>query len=94
MTQNELEAYDAMTRDRDRWRERAERLERLCPLWIHRGAGHNVGSLVIVCAETKADAESIIREQLNKSGLKHEPLAVTQAAFSKNSVIVCDDGDY
>jgi hypothetical protein len=29
MTPNELEAYDAMMHDRDRWRERAERLERL-----------------------------------------------------------------
>ncbi len=31
MTPNELEAYDAMMHDRDRWRERAERLESLCP---------------------------------------------------------------
>jgi hypothetical protein len=31
MTPNELEAYDAMMHDRDRWRERAERLEGLCP---------------------------------------------------------------
>lgn len=65
-----------------------------CSLWIHRGAGHYIGSLVIVCAETKGDAEEIIREQLDKSGLKDEPLEVTEAIFSKNSVIVCDDGDY
>ena len=31
MTPNELEAYDAMIADRDRWRERAERLESLYP---------------------------------------------------------------
>ena len=31
MTPNELEAYDAMMHDRDRWRERAERLESFCP---------------------------------------------------------------
>lgn len=31
MTQNELEAYDAMIASRDQWRERAERLERLYP---------------------------------------------------------------
>ena len=31
MTPNELEAYDAMIADRDRWKERAERLERLYP---------------------------------------------------------------
>lgn len=65
-----------------------------CLLWIHRGEGHYIGSLVIVCAENKADAEAIIREQLDKCGLKDEPLEVTEAAFSKNSVIVCNDGDY
>jgi hypothetical protein len=65
-----------------------------CSLWIHRGAGHYIGSLVIVCAENKGDAEAIIREQLDKCGLKDEPLEVTEAAFSKNSVIVCNDGDY
>ena len=65
-----------------------------CSLWIHRGDGHYTGSLVIVCAENKEDAEVIIREQLDKSGLKNEPLDVTKAVFSKNSVIVCDDGDY
>jgi hypothetical protein len=31
MTPNELEAYDAMMKSRDQWRERAERLERFCP---------------------------------------------------------------
>ena len=31
MTPNELEAYDAMIHDRDRWREQAKRLERLFP---------------------------------------------------------------
>jgi len=31
MTPNELEAYDAMIASRDQWRERAERLESLCP---------------------------------------------------------------
>jgi hypothetical protein len=28
MTQNELDAYDAMRNDRDQWMDRAERLER------------------------------------------------------------------
>ena len=65
-----------------------------CSLWIHHGAGHYIGSLVIVCAENKGDAEAIIREQLDKCGLKDEPLEVTEAVFSKNSVIVCNDGDY
>lgn len=31
MTPNELEAYDAMMHDRDRWKARAERLESLFP---------------------------------------------------------------
>lgn len=31
MTPTELEAYDAMIADRDRWKERAERLESLFP---------------------------------------------------------------
>lgn len=31
MTPNELETYDAMIADRDRWKERSEKLERLCP---------------------------------------------------------------
>ena len=65
-----------------------------CSLWIHRGAGHYIGSLVIVCAENKTDAETIIRDQLDKIGLKEEPLEVTEVVFSKNSVIVCKDGDY
>jgi hypothetical protein len=30
MTPNELEAYDAMIADRDRWKELAERLDRFC----------------------------------------------------------------
>ena len=65
-----------------------------CSLWIHRGPGHYIGSMVLVCAENKSDAESLIRNELDKCGLKNEPLEVTQAVFSKNSVIVCEDGAY
>jgi hypothetical protein len=63
-------------------------------LYIHNGAGHYIGSRVIVCATCREDAESLIRNELDKAGLRDEPLNVTEAKFSKNMVILFEDGDY
>jgi hypothetical protein len=41
MTPTELEAYDAMMRDRDRWRERAEAIERAAQDLIQAKGRHN-----------------------------------------------------
>lgn len=63
-------------------------------LWIHRGEGVYVGSLVIVCAESKDEAEGIIRSQLDCSGITNEPLNVKEADFTRGAVIAFDDGQY
>lgn len=64
------------------------------PLWLHRGPGHYIGSLVIVCARAKEDAESIVREQLDSCGLRSEQVSIEEVPISEGSVIVCESGDY
>ena len=64
------------------------------PIWIHTGAGHWVGSAVIVCADNKATAAAMIREELDKRGLGKEPLDIKKYPTAKNAVIHCDSGDY
>lgn len=75
----------------DNWREE---IPSPSTLWIHRGAGHYIGSSVLVCAENRIVAETLIRKQLDKVGLKNEPLEVSEVPLQQNSVITWDNGDY
>ena len=63
-------------------------------LWIHEGNGHYIGSLVIVCADSREQAEALIRKELDDSGLRKERLDVHEAELESGKVIVSKDGDY
>ena len=56
-------------------------------LWIHEGKGHYIGSVVIVEAPDWESARLIVRAELDRSGLKDEPLAVKQLNVVKNKVL-------
>lgn len=62
MNPTELEAYDAMMRDRDRWREKAEAIERAAQRLIQAKGRHNT-------AEAYKALEGI---------LSHHPVDVTR----------------
>jgi predicted secreted hydrolase len=63
-------------------------------LWIHRGQGHYIGSLVVVNAESKEAAEKITRRQLDEAGLKSEPVEIQPLEIKENSVLIFHNGDY
>jgi len=63
-------------------------------LWIHKGAGHYIGSLIIVSADSKETAEIIMREKLDSAGLKSEPLEVKPLEVKENFTLIFDNGDY
>lgn len=62
-------------------------------IYTHTGAGHYIGSTIIVIAEHESDAIEVIRNELNKSGLLHENLQITEQEI-KPCVLYVDDGDY
>lgn len=63
-------------------------------LYLHEGAGHYIGSTVLVCAENIEDAEQLIRSELDSHGLPEEPLNIREMKIQSNSVIISDGGDY
>ena len=63
-------------------------------LWIHQGNGHYVGSICVVLADTKEDAEALVSAQLISSGLTNELPDVTEYKRKNNTVVYFDDGDY
>jgi len=73
-----------------RWNTRSK----LPSIWTHRGRGHYIGSCVVVCADSRGAAETLIRERLDECGLKIEAIDVTEIPVENGNVIVCIDGDY
>lgn len=63
-------------------------------IYTHSGKGHYIGSTVVVISECREDAEKIIRELLDASGLKDEPLDIEESKITKDMVVVFEDGDY
>lgn len=62
-------------------------------LYIHEGAGHYIGSTVIVCAENFEEAEKLIQQTLFDYGLNEE-LNVNSIQIKKNTVVYVHNGDY
>ena len=63
-------------------------------IYKHEGNGHWIGSCVVVVAECKVEAETIIRNELDKSGLPNEPLNITEHEIETNTIIYFNNGDY
>lgn len=62
-------------------------------IYMHKGAGHYIGSVIIMIAEYESDAIETIRNELNKNGLIDEPLNITNCEI-KPGIIYSDNGDY
>jgi len=62
-------------------------------VYTHTGAGNYIGSAIIVIAEHESDAIEAIRNELNKNGLLHENLNITEQEI-KPCVLYVDNGDY
>lgn len=63
-------------------------------LYIHEGAGHYIGSTVIVCAENFEEAKKLIKQELIDWGLPNEELNVEEIQIKKNTTIYVCNGDY
>ena len=63
-------------------------------IYKHTGAGHYIGSCVIVVAVQKRTANSVIRRYLNSNGLKDEKLNVEEVQFADGSIVHSVNGDY
>lgn len=62
-------------------------------IYIHRGKGHYIGSIVIVIASSRAEAETLINDVLVFNNLD-EPLDIEENPIKNNEVIYIDTGDY
>ena len=62
-------------------------------VYTHTGAGHYLGSTIIVIAEHESDAIETIRNELNKNGLIDENLNITEQEI-KLGILYVDNGDY
>ena len=62
-------------------------------VYTHIGAGHYIGSAIIVIAEHESDAIETIRNELNKNGLQRENLKITEQEI-KPCVLYVNNGDY
>lgn len=65
-------------------------------IYIHNGAGHYIGPVVIVLAPSLAIAEAMIRQELDLVGLKEEELDVCQMGIGVSStrLVYSYNGDY
>lgn len=68
------------------------------PIYKHLGTGHYIGSCIVIVANSKKDAENIIRKELDESGLKTEMLDITTYPIPKYRkrplIIHSDSGNY
>ena len=62
-------------------------------IFVHMGAGHYVGSAVIVVAGTRPKAEELIRKELDDHGLEKEDFEITEKEI-ETGVVYVRDGDY
>lgn len=64
-------------------------------IYIHHGAGHYIGSKVIVLATNHQQAIDMIRKQLGESGLKNEEIKhLVVVEIDKPCIVLSDNGDY
>jgi len=63
-------------------------------IYKHIGAGHYIGSCVIVVAEDEETAKTTIRKILDDEGLEDEPLNVAQMPTKPNTIVYKHNGDY
>ena len=63
-------------------------------IYVHRGMGHYIGSVVVCLAETDEDGARIVREFLDGTGLRDEQLNIKLANNSEPGIIYAQDGDY
>lgn len=63
-------------------------------LFKHTGNGHYIGSQMVVFADSMPEAETLIRIELDTSGLQRERLNVVEVPMALNTFVVSDDGDY
>ena len=63
-------------------------------MYIHEGAGHHLGSCVIVVSDSLENAKSLIRQSLNGMGLFDEQLSITEKEISNNTIVWRESGDY
>jgi len=63
-------------------------------LFIHEGPGFYIGSTVIVSADSRMSAESLIRKELDATGLTNEKLNVRLLDDEPNTVLFSRNGDY
>lgn len=62
-------------------------------IYKHTGAGHWIGSVVIVIADCQEHAEIMIRSELDYIGLSDEGLNV-ELVSTDNGIIHSENGDY
>lgn len=62
-------------------------------IYKHTGNDHYIGSAMIVVAESMEEAETVIRDLLDKNGLPDEALNITEYKVKKG-VIHEQNGDY
>ena len=63
-------------------------------IFIHKGNGHYIGSVVVVSAETITDAVEIIEKYLIDNGLSNEALNIEEIEINDASIIYAQNGDY
>lgn len=63
-------------------------------LYKHEWMWHYIGSCAIVIAENPVGAKEIIRELLDKSGLKYEEIELTEIDIIKGATVYFADWDY
>jgi hypothetical protein len=63
-------------------------------IYKHIGAGHYIGSCVIVISENEETAKTMIRKMLDDEGLEDEPLNVVRVPTKPNTIVYKHNGDY
>lgn len=65
-------------------------------IYIHKGSGHYLGSVIVVASRNNAEAKELIRAELDLSGLKEEKVNIeeTYAIGKEPWIIYSWDGDY
>ena len=64
-------------------------------LYKHQGAGHFIGSVVLVVANSTSEAVDMIRKELDEYGLSKETVDIVEEInILPDTVVHVDDGDY
>lgn len=63
-------------------------------IYKHEGAGHYIGSCVIVVSDSEDSARKMIHKILDANGLNEELLCVSEIEIKNNLIIHIHNGDY